>query len=132
MSEKERYWVKEYDSMNPDKGYNMTEGGEGGRQSPEVIKKMSEAGTKKWHEKEYRGKQGKERQERAKDPAWLKKITDINRKRGQDPEWRKRVSEAGKKKYREDPEYREKQAKERRERAKDPEWREKMREIGKQ
>ena len=42
LNEKERYWVKEYDSMNPDKGYNMTEGGEGGRQSPEVIEKMTE------------------------------------------------------------------------------------------
>ncbi len=42
LNEKERNWVKEYDSMNPDKGYNMTEGGEGGRQSPEVIKKMTE------------------------------------------------------------------------------------------
>ena len=46
LNEKERHWVKEYDSMNPDKGYNMTEGGEGGRQSPEVIKRMTEINQK--------------------------------------------------------------------------------------
>jgi len=70
LNEKERYYVKELDSMNPDKGYNMTEGGEGGRPSPEVIEKMtkinreitqrpeykekmSETMKRKWQEKEY-------------------------------------------------------------------------------
>ena len=41
LNELERHYVKEYDSMNPDKGYNMTEGGEGGVPSPEVIEKMT-------------------------------------------------------------------------------------------
>jgi group I intron endonuclease len=27
LNAKEKYWIKEYDSMNPEKGYNMTEGG---------------------------------------------------------------------------------------------------------
>ena len=40
LNEKERYWIKRFDAMNPDKGYNMTEGGEGGRPSPEVIEKL--------------------------------------------------------------------------------------------
>jgi group I intron endonuclease len=29
LSNLERYWIKFYDSMNPEKGYNLTEGGEG-------------------------------------------------------------------------------------------------------
>jgi len=110
LNELERYWVKEYDSMNPDKGYNMTEGGEGGRQSPEVIKKMteisrerakdpewrkkvSEAGTKKWREDtEYREKQTKERQERGKDPEFLRKMTEINREREKNPDWLQKMT----------------------------------------
>ena len=31
LDEKEDYWEKEFDTMNPDKGYNMKEGGLGGR-----------------------------------------------------------------------------------------------------
>lgn len=63
LKEKEKYWIKEYDSMNREKGYNLTEGGDGtfgrihseetknkirqkaiGRKaSEETKKKMSEA-----------------------------------------------------------------------------------------
>ena len=46
LKEKEKYWIKQYDSMNREKGYNLTEGGDGtfGRtHSEETKKKMSEA-----------------------------------------------------------------------------------------
>lgn len=63
LKEKEKYWIKQYDSMNREKGYNLTEGGDGtfgrlhseetkekirqkaiGRKaSEETKKKMSEA-----------------------------------------------------------------------------------------
>lgn len=29
LKEKEKYWIKQYDSMNREKGYNLTEGGDG-------------------------------------------------------------------------------------------------------
>ena len=34
--------IKLYDSCNPNVGYNLTSGGEGGRHSPETIQKMRE------------------------------------------------------------------------------------------
>lgn len=30
LNNKEKYWIKQYDSTNPEKGYNMTDGGDGG------------------------------------------------------------------------------------------------------
>lgn len=40
LKEKEKYWIKQYDSMNRDKGYNLTEGGDGtfGRMHSEETK----------------------------------------------------------------------------------------------
>lgn len=43
LNEKEDYWVKEYDSTNPDKGYNLREGGDGRLLNPETINKLREA-----------------------------------------------------------------------------------------
>ena len=43
LKEKEKYWIKQYDSMNREKGYNLTEGGDGtfGRlHSEETKEKM--------------------------------------------------------------------------------------------
>lgn len=184
LDRKETEHIRDYDSMNPDEGYNLKEGGLGGRLSdqakenlsdaitakyqndpeyynkqlgerqgraknnPEWIQKMTEinrerakdpqfkeklsqAGTKKWQESEYRGKQNQERKERGKNPEFIKKMTEINRERANNPEWREKMSQVGTKKWQES-EYREKQNKERRERAKDPQFLEKMREIGKQ
>ncbi len=98
LKEKERYYVKEYDSMNPDKGYNMTEGGEGGRMRLEVIEKIRKISIEKakdpiWLEKvskgvsdkyqndpEYQEKQAKERRERGDDPKFREKMRDVNRR----------------------------------------------------
>ena len=38
LDNKETHWIREYDTMNPEKGYNMKEGGLGGKLS-EVAKK---------------------------------------------------------------------------------------------
>ena len=35
LEEKERYWIKYYDTINPEKGYNLTEGGDGSGRSNE-------------------------------------------------------------------------------------------------
>ena len=84
LNEKERYYVKEYDSMNPDKGYNMTEGGEGGRPRAEVIERMTEIA-----------------RERAKDPEWLDKMTEVNQEIGRNPETQGKISESLSEKWKE-------------------------------
>jgi len=91
LNEKERNWVKEYDSMNPDKGYNMTEGGEGGRQSPEVIKKMTEIN-----------------QEIARNLETLENLSKAISEKWQDQNYQKNVSKGVTDKWQQ-AEYREKQ-----------------------
>jgi len=59
LNEKERYWIKVFDSMNPKKGYNMKEGGAGGRHRPEVKEKVSNGVKAKWQEEEYIERQRK-------------------------------------------------------------------------
>lgn len=41
LSQKEKGWIKKFDSLNRDKGYNLREGGEGGRHSDETKQKIS-------------------------------------------------------------------------------------------
>ncbi|MHA2180991.1 MAG: GIY-YIG nuclease family protein, partial [Promethearchaeota archaeon] len=84
LLEKEKYYIKEYDSMNPDKGYNMTEGGEGGRPRQEVIERMTEIS-----------------RERAKDPEWLEKMTNINQEIARNPETIEKMSKSLSKKWQE-------------------------------
>jgi len=108
LNEKERYWVKEYDSMNPDKGYNMTEGGEGGRQSPEVIEKMTEIS-----------------KERAKNPDWLQKMTEINQEIARNPQTLEKMSSVMTEKWQE-PKYQESVSKGVTEKWKDEKYRERQ------
>lgn len=42
LDELEKHYIKEFDSMNPEKGYNKTEGGHSGKWSEEAKKKQSE------------------------------------------------------------------------------------------
>ena len=132
LDEKETKHIKEYNSMNPDKGYNMTEGGQGGRPSPEVKEKLSTIGKEKWQEKEHRGKQMKARRELSKNPEFKEKMTEINRERAKDPNWHEKMSDVITEKWNEDLEYQEKQGKERQERANNPEFIEKMTEINRE
>jgi len=48
LDEKETYWMKLYDTLNLDKGYNTKEGGLGGLLTPEVKEKLSQIGKEKW------------------------------------------------------------------------------------
>ncbi|MFX1258991.1 MAG: hypothetical protein ACFFAN_14125, partial [Promethearchaeota archaeon] len=131
LDEKERKWVNEYDSTNPDKGYNLTEGGRGGTPSKEVIEKLSQVSSEKWQEKKYQEKQLKERQERAKDPEWLDKMSEINRERAKDPKFIEKISEINRERAK-DPEWLKKMTEINRERAKDPKFIEKMTEINRE
>ena len=61
LDNKERYYIMEvYDSMNPEKGYNLTTGGRtGGRLSPATKKKVSESVQNVWNSPGYRERLGK-------------------------------------------------------------------------
>ena len=146
MDEKETDWIQEYDSMIRDKGYNMKEGGLGGRLGEVAKGNLSNAITEKWQEDlEYQEKQLNARKElgqnqeflekmteinraRAQDPEWVKKMTGINRARAQDPEYVKKMTELNRARA-QDPEWVKKMTEINREKAKNPEWLEKMTEI---
>lgn len=131
LDEKETKYIHEYDSTNPDKGYNLKEGGLGGRLSDQAKENVSKAISDKYqNDPEYYEKQLSERQERAvNNPEWHQKMTEINRERAKDPQWKEKMSQVGKSKWQEK-EYNEKQSKERQERAiNNPEWHQKMTEI---
>jgi len=95
LNEKEKYWVNEYESMNPSKGYNMTEGGEGGKPSPEAIERMTEAN-----------------QEIARNPQALERMSESISEKWQDQKYQENVSKGVTGKWQE-PKYRERQLKSR-------------------
>jgi len=103
LNEKEKKYIKEYDSMNPDKGYNMMEGGEGGRMSEMAKEKMSKSGSEKWqNDLEYREKQTKERQERVvNNPDWTQKMAEINQEIARNPNYQENMSKALSEKWQE-------------------------------
>ncbi|TET03763.1 MAG: GIY-YIG nuclease family protein, partial [Promethearchaeota archaeon] len=130
LDRKETEHIRDYDSMNPDEGYNLKEGGLGGRLSEQAKENLSNVMKEKYqNDPEYYNKQFNERQERAKDPEFIKKMTEINREQAKNPQRSAKLSEKGTKKWQER-EYNEKQSKERQERAKNnPEWVQKMAKI---
>jgi group I intron endonuclease len=42
LNEKEKYWIKKYNSTKKENGYNMQDGGIGGKQPEEIIKKIAD------------------------------------------------------------------------------------------
>ena len=130
LDRKETEHIRDYDSMNPDEGYNLKEGGMGGILSEQAKENLSNVITEKYQtDPEYHDKQANERRERAKNPDWVQKMTDINRERGKNPQWREKMSQVGTDKWQEKV-YNEKQSRERQERAKNnPEWVQKMAKI---
>lgn len=42
LDERERYWIKYYDTQNPEKGYNLTEGGQSQRGEENIQAKLTE------------------------------------------------------------------------------------------
>jgi len=102
LDKKETHYINDYDSMNPDKGYNMKEGGLGGRLSELAKENLSKKGAEKWREDiVYQQKQLNERQERAKDPEWLKKMAEVNQEIARNPETLKKMSKAISEKWQE-------------------------------
>ncbi|MHA1985252.1 MAG: GIY-YIG nuclease family protein [Promethearchaeota archaeon] len=95
LNTKERKWIKDLDAMNPDKGYNMTEGGEGGEISPELKEYLSKVGSEKWqNDSDYRERQTQERRERAKNPEWMETMVNVNQEIVRNPETVKKISES--------------------------------------
>lgn len=80
LSRKENYWIKECDSMNREKGYNMTEGGAGAKLRGEVKKKIGDKIKNKWREQEYRDAITKEIRKRFEDPNYKRRAVEILKK----------------------------------------------------
>jgi len=95
LNRKENYWMREYDTLNPEKGYNVMEAGRGGLLTERVKEKMSRSHEEKWQkDREYSEKQIEERRERAKDPEWLDKMAEVNQEIARRPETQEKMSEA--------------------------------------
>jgi predicted ATPase len=79
LNEKENKWMREYNTLDSTKGYNVMEVGRGGRLTEIVKEKMSKTHEAKWlSDLEYIDKQISERKERAKDPDWIAKMVETN------------------------------------------------------
>ena len=93
LDKKETQHIQDYDSMNPDNGYNLKEGGLGGRLSEMAKENLSNVITEKYQtDSEYYNKQAEERRERAKDPEWVEKMTKINQERAGNSDWIKKIT----------------------------------------
>ena len=110
LNEKERYWIKKYKSNDPQYGYNMTEGGEGGTPNKESLNKIIEIVTEKWKDPEYREKIRKIRNTPEFKEKFSKSMSKATSKMWKNPIFREKVSNSIKKKW-EDPEYKEKVSK---------------------
>lgn len=109
LNEKETFWINEYDSMNKEKGYNMTTGGEGWKKSNDVIEQIGKTLRRKYQEDaEYRKvrkratQKGREAIQRLReeDPEFIKRLNEAvaraNRKKAKDPEYIKKCKEVKK------------------------------------
>ena len=93
LDKKEIDYINKYDTMDPKKGYNLKEGGRGGRLSEKAKDYLSKVGTEKWQmDLEYKQKQITERQERAKNLEWVQKMTEVNQEIARNPETREKMS----------------------------------------
>lgn len=54
LNEKEKQWITHYQSKDREKGYNMTDGGDGGEQSPEILERVADMKRGKPLSKEHR------------------------------------------------------------------------------
>ena len=52
LDEKEKYWIKLYDTMNPENGYNMIEGGSQFRLTPEIRQRIGLSNRGRKHSEE--------------------------------------------------------------------------------
>lgn len=104
LNEKEYYWINEYDSTNPDKGYNLREGGDGRFINPETKELLREANLRQfsdpenikihseitkdmWKNEEFRNKQELTRNS----PEFKEKMRNIGAEKWQRSEYRKKM-----------------------------------------
>jgi hypothetical protein len=88
LDAKETQWIKDLDTMDPEKGYNMKEGGLAGLLSDMAKENVSKSVTEKYRtDEDYYEKQINERRSRAQDPDWINTMTEINQERAKDSEW---------------------------------------------
>lgn len=66
LNEKEKYWIKIYNSTNEDYGYNKRHGGDGGRHTDETKKKIGEANKGRVKNAEERERISKNRKGKSK------------------------------------------------------------------
>ena len=99
LNEKERYWIKMYDSENREKGYNMTEGGEGGTFRDESVEKLRNSINAKYKDNAYRERQKKGVKNKRQESNYREKQMEQVKKRNQNPEYIKKLSTAKKRNW---------------------------------
>jgi len=104
LDDKERYYIMEvYDSMNPEKGYNLTIGGRtGGRLSPVTKKKVSESVTSVWNKPGYRERLSKAQLKSWENAERQKKASEAQLKSWENEERRQKASEITKNRWKEE------------------------------
>ncbi len=112
LNQKEIFWIKEYDSFNPKKGYNMTEGGESGRMRPEVRKRISKSVKELWQQDEYRDNQNIAREKMFQSEEYREKLSKAQTIKWEDEDYKDnqsmKISQGMSKRW-QDPEYQESQ-----------------------
>ncbi len=93
----ERYYIKFYDCYGTDKGYNLTEGGDGGTMSEETKKKLSEINKGEKHTEETKAKIGKAHKGKIVSEETLERMRHCREGWKMPEEGKKKISEAGKK-----------------------------------
>lgn len=78
--------------MNPKKGYNMRDGGEGGKLRPEVKEKIKKSMEEKWKDPEHQRKVSKEVSKAMKKKWKDKKYQKDQRKVRESPEFKEKHS----------------------------------------
>lgn len=100
--------------MNPKKGYNMSDGGEGGKLRPEVKEKIKKYMEEKWKDPEHQRKVSKgvstAMEEKLKDPEHREKVSNGVSK-GMKKKWKDKEYQKNQRKVRETPEFKEKMLK---------------------
>ncbi len=87
---KEQNWIKKLDSMNREKGYNMTEGGEGGIKSPEVNERMTKINQEIARNPEVQEKMSRSISEKWGDPIYQENVSMGVTNKWQESKYRER------------------------------------------
>ncbi len=89
---KETYWIKFYKSYDRRYGYNLTFGGTGGKQTEEVIQKISESMKKRWKDPKYQNNFYKGIAKFNRSKNYREKMSELVKQRWQDENYREKMS----------------------------------------